>query len=105
MGLNQFCLSAGEAIRQERRAARSRTTGKRLDAAGARRPQTHPNRLDRFGRFKLPGAASRDRWAGPVWPKSGDLRLGRIPIRPSPKPLALNQTCSGRMVQSHDKPL
>jgi len=37
--------------------------------------------------------------AGPLWPNSGGLRLDRIPIRPSPKPLILNQTRTGTMVQ------
>jgi len=105
MRLKQFCFRAGEAIHKEKRAVRSGATDKRFDAVGVRQPETHPNRLDRFGHFKLPIAASRDRWAGPVWPNSCGLRLGRIPIRPSPKPLAITQACSGRMVQSHHRTL
>ena len=36
----QFCFAVGVMIRQERRAARSGATGKRLDAPGVRRPKT-----------------------------------------------------------------
>ena len=70
----QFCFAVGVMIRQERRAARSRATGKRLDAPGVRRPKIHPNRL---GRFKLPVAASRDRWAGAFCGKSIGPLLAR----------------------------
>jgi len=85
MRLKQFCFRAGEAIHKEKRAVRSGATDKRFDAVGVRQPET--------------------RRAGPVWHNSCGLRLGRIPIRPSPKPLILNQTRSGRMVQSHDRTL
>jgi len=81
MGLNQFCFSAGKAIHKEKRAVRSRATDKRFDAVGVRQPET--------------------RRAGPVRPNTCGLRLDRILIRPSPKPLILSQTRSGRMVQSH----
>ncbi|MAS07505.1 MAG: hypothetical protein CL534_22815 [Ahrensia sp.] len=84
VGLKQFCFATGEANREETCAARSGTTGKRADAAGVRRTKT--------------------RRAGHVRPNPRGLRLGRILIRPSPNPLILGQTCSGRMVQSnHDR--
>ena len=83
--LNQLCFSAGVVIHEKKRAVRSGATDKRFDAVGIHKPET--------------------RRAGPVWPNIVGLWLGRIPIRPSPKPLILNQTCSGTMVQFRHRTL